>query len=139
MKIKRTSKGEKGNLASGRGHWLSEDELSQLKRNLIEAQETLEAIQSGAVDAVVVNGPHGSQIYSLTGAEQPYRVYVERMQEGAVTISSEGFILYANRRFAEMVNKPLEQVIGTDVKTYLDAAPCKRILGVIAGQNDAVK
>ncbi len=50
---------------------------------------------------MVVTGSKGSQIYSLSGAEQPYRVYVEQMQEGAVTVTPEGLILYCNQRFAE--------------------------------------
>lgn len=99
----------------------------------------MEAIRSGAVDAVVVTGPQGNQIYSLTGTDQPYRVYVERMQEGAVTISREGMILYANRRFADMVHKPLELVISTDIRGYLDAAGCERLLGVFANENESVK
>ena len=122
-----------------RGHWISEDDFSVLHANLAEAQETLEAIRSGAVDAVVVNGPHGNQIYSLSGADQPYRVYVERMQEGAVTISRDDVILYANRRFADMVGKPLEQVIGTDITAYLDKMACEKIHGVFQNQNEAVK
>ena len=77
----------------------STEELSRLRDNLREAQETLDAIRSGEVDAVVVSGAKGSQIYSLTGAEQPYRVYVERMQEGAVTVAHDGLILYSNQRF----------------------------------------
>src|SRR5215469_10982376 len=105
MKNNSNAKSEKKKLPLRRGHWLSRQEFSQLRRNLSEAQETLEAIRSGDVDAVVVNGPQGNQIYSLTGADQPYRVFVERMQEGAVTISHRGIILYANRRFADMVGK----------------------------------
>lgn len=139
MKNKPNGKNDKKKAPLNRGHWLSDEELSQLRRNLTEAQETLEAIRSGAVDAVVVNGPQGNQVYSLTGADQPYRVYVERMQEGAVTISHRGVILYANRRFADMVNQPLEQVIGTDIKDHLDSPACAKILHVIANQNDAVK
>jgi hypothetical protein len=54
-----------------RGFWLAEEEFSVLQDRLREAQETLEAIRCGEVDAVVVNGAHGNQIYSLTGAEQP--------------------------------------------------------------------
>ena len=123
----------------GKGHWISEDDFSVLQTNLAEAQETLEAIRSGAVDAVVVNGPHGNQIYSLSGAEQPYRVYVERMQEGAVTISHDDIVLYANRRFADMVGKPLEQVIGTDVTAYLDKSACEKIHNIFQNQNEAVK
>jgi hypothetical protein len=110
-----------------RGHWISENDFSQLQANLQEAQETLEAIRTGQVDAVVVHGPQGNQVFSLTSAEQPYRFYVERMQEGAVTISQEGLVLYANRRFADMVNKPLQLVISTKISDYLDAASCEKI------------
>jgi PAS domain S-box-containing protein len=139
--MKKAAASKNGKKASGfkRGHWISEDDFSLLHSNLTEAQETLEAIRSGAVDAVVVNGPHGNQIYSLSGAEQPYRVYVERMQEGAVTISRDDIILYANRRFADMVSKPLEQVIGADITAYLDRTACEKIHGVFDNQNEAVK
>lgn len=106
---------------------------------MTEAQETLEAIRSGAVDAVVVSGPNGSQIYSLSGADQPYRVFVERMQEGAVTISREGVVLYANRRFADMVDKPLEQVIGADITACLDQPAREKIHGIFQNQDEAVK
>src|SRR5580700_4709788 len=92
-----------------RGHWVNREELAKVQDRLREAQETLDAIRSGEVDAVVVNGPHGNQVYSLSSVDQPYRVYVERMQEGAVTISAEGVILYCNQRFADMVKLPLER------------------------------
>ncbi|MGH7942564.1 MAG: ATP-binding protein [Limisphaerales bacterium] len=139
MRNKANPKTEKRKESSKQGRWLSEKEYSQLQRNLAEAKETLDAIRCGDVDAVVVTGPQGNQIYSLTGADQPYRVYVERMQEGAVTISHRGVILYANRRFAETIRKPLEQVIGADVRDYLDSPACQRILSVIANRNDPVK
>ncbi|HEV2456062.1 MAG TPA: PAS domain-containing sensor histidine kinase [Verrucomicrobiae bacterium] len=142
MKSKPDSKSEKKKEKKAppeQGHWLSAEEFSQLRRNLSEAQETLEAIRSGAVDAVVVNGPQGNQIYSLTGADLPYRVFVERMQEGAATISHHGVILYANRRFADMVKKPLEHVIGADIAGYLDQDACGKVLKVIDNQKEAVK
>ena len=139
MKIKSNVRIKEKKVGENRGHWLSEEEFSHLQRSLAEAQETLDAIRSGAVDAVVVQGSQGSQIYSLTGAEQPYRVYVERMQEGAVTISRDGLVLYANRRFAEMVNKPLELVISSDIGSYLDSTGRKRLLSVFANQDEAVK
>jgi PAS domain S-box-containing protein len=139
MKKANGAKAAKKTDSSKRGHWISEDDFSVLQSNLAEAQETLEAIRSGAVDAVVVNGPHGNQIYSLSGADQPYRVFVERMQEGALTISHEDIILYANRRFADMLGKPLEQVIGADVATYLDRTACEKIHAVFRNQNEAVK
>jgi hypothetical protein len=71
------------------GCWISRRELEALRHSLSEAESTLEAIRNGEVDAVVVKGEEGSRIYSLTGAEHPYRIYVEQMQEGAVTVSHE--------------------------------------------------
>lgn len=122
-----------------RGHWVSEEEFSQLHNSLTEAQETLEAIRSGAVDAVVIHGPNGNQVYSLNGADQPYRVFVERMEEGAVTLSNEGVVLYANKRFAEMVNQPLEQVIGKKIEDYLDAAAWEKVQAIFDNQSEVVK
>ena len=46
-------------------------ELEELRQRLDEAEETLRAIRSGQVDAVVVSGPETEQIYVLKGAEQP--------------------------------------------------------------------
>jgi PAS domain S-box-containing protein len=122
-----------------RGHWIPEEEFAHLHASLAEAQETLEAIRSGAVDAVVIAGPNGNQVYSLNGADQPYRVYVEHMEEGAVTLSSEGLILYANKRFADMLNKPLEQVISTKIEDYLDETAWEKIHAVFENENEFVK
>lgn len=126
--------------SSGRpGHWVTREELSLVQDRLREAQETLEAIRGGEVDAVVVSGPNGSQVYSLSSVEQPYRVYVERMQEGAVTISADGLILYANQRFAEMLKMPLERVIGSPAANYLPAEAVTLISEVIGDDHDTAK
>ena len=91
-------------------------ELDDLRQRLREAEETLAAIRNGEVDSLIVTGPHGDQVFSLKGAEQPYRVFVEQMLEGAVTLSGDGTILYCNRRFAEMLRSRLEKVIGSQVR-----------------------
>src|SRR5947209_5431301 len=96
------------------------EQLEQVRAKLQEATETLDAIRNGEVDALVVAGPHGNQVYSLAGAEQPYRLYVEQMDEGAVTLSANGAILYSNRRFADMIGYPLERVIGSKFADYVD-------------------
>src|SRR3954464_7659533 len=100
------------------GRWISTRELGELTDRLQDAQDTIEAIQSGAVDAVVVNGASGSQVYSLAGADLRFRIYVEKMQEGAITTSDDGLVLYCNRRFAEMVATPLERVIGGPIASH---------------------
>jgi PAS domain S-box-containing protein len=94
-------------------------ELLDLRTRLAELEDTLGAIRSGEVDALIVNGPNGDQVYSLKGAEQPYRVFIERMNEGAVTLDAAGTILYCNQRFADMLEIPLERVISTNLFDYL--------------------
>ncbi len=97
-------------------------ELAELRARLTEAEETLRAIHSGEVDAVVVAGKHGLQVFTLEGAEQAYRVLIESMNEGALTLTAQGVILYANQCFAKMVKCPLEQVIGSSLGRFHSAA-----------------
>ena len=78
-------------------------ELNELRARLAMAEETLEAIRNGDVDALLVKTPEGDQVFSLKGAERPYRLLVEAMNEGALTALKDGTILYCNLRFAEMV------------------------------------
>jgi PAS domain S-box-containing protein len=88
-------------------------ELEELRARLREATDTLEAIRSGAVDAIVVTGKTGEQVYTLQGADQPYRLLVESINEGTVTMSQDGNILYSNKQFADMLGYPLEKIIGS--------------------------
>ena len=86
--------------------------LEELRGRLEEAEETIEAIRSGKVDALVVSGPHGEQIYTLHGADHSYRVLLEDMNEGAATLIPDGAVLYCNKAFADMLKMPIEKVIG---------------------------
>lgn len=96
-------------------------ELARLRARLADAEETLRAIRSGEVDAVVVAGKHGPQVFTLQGAEHAYRVLIESMNEGALTLTADKMILYANQRFARMVKCPLEQVMGSSFRRFLSA------------------
>ena len=70
-----------------------EHELLQVKQQLAEATDALEAIRNGGVDAVIVKGDKGHQLYTLNGANLTYRVFFEKMNEGALTLTKEGMIL----------------------------------------------
>ncbi|HEY1686007.1 MAG TPA: ATP-binding protein [Tepidisphaeraceae bacterium] len=118
---------------------IDERKISRLQSQLDEAQETLSAIRNGQVDAVVVNGVQGTQIYTLVGADQPYRVYIEQMQEGAATLAPDGLILYANRRFAEMVGVPMARIISTSIQNYLPAPAWQEISDVLGPGEPVVK
>jgi len=93
----------------------------ELRWQLDEAKDTIEAIRTGQVDALVVKNGSGHQLYTLKSADHTYRVFIEKMSEGAVTINHEGFILYCNSRFADMVRLPLEKVIGVAFETFVAA------------------
>src|SRR5215472_14661201 len=87
----------------------------ELQQRLDEAEEILNALRSGAVDAIVVTGEDGEHVYTLKGADEAYRVMVEGMANGALTLNPEGLILFSNERFARLVGHPLERVIGARV------------------------
>jgi len=87
--------------------------VEALKTRLTEAEETILAIQQGEVDALVVNGPLGPQVYTLEGADHPYRVLVEQMHDGTLTLSRDGLILYSNGRFAAMIGAPADSMAGS--------------------------
>jgi signal transduction histidine kinase/ActR/RegA family two-component response regulator len=95
------------------------DEIRSLTARLEEAEETLRAVRSGEIDAFIVQGPDGEQIYALRSAEQPYRNLVEDMLEGAAILTTDGDIAYCNRRFAELVAVPLEEAVGGSMERFI--------------------
>jgi two-component system CheB/CheR fusion protein len=96
-----------------------QEELAELSSQLEEANDTIEAIRTGQVDALVVKDKKGHQLYTLRSADQTYRVFIEKMKEGAVTLNNKGIILYSNSRFAKMINMPLAKVIGLHFETLV--------------------
>ncbi len=94
-------------------------ELEKLQLQLQEANETIDAIRSGEVDALVVNNGKEHQLYTLKSADQTYRVFIEKMKEGAVTLNRDGLILYSNSQFATMVDMPLAKVIGLPITDFI--------------------
>jgi len=96
-------------------------ENEDLRYRLEEALDTLRAIRSGEVDGLVVSTAEGEQVFTLSGAEHPYRVMVETMNEGAVTLASDGTILYCNQRFVDIVKGSLEKVTGSSIYQYISS------------------
>ena len=94
------------------------EELAALRARVSEAEELLRAIGRGEVDAIVRQGPTGDQVFTLEGADRPYRMMVETMAEGALSLATDGVILYANTRFAELIGRDLDQIIGASVADF---------------------
>jgi PAS domain S-box-containing protein len=86
-----------------------------------DADETVQAIHQGDVDAVVVmRALEGPQVILLHGAEEPYRVLVERMSDGALTTGPDGIILYVNDRLCELTGYPSSRLVGRDLASLFE-------------------
>ena len=107
-------------------------EIDDLKWRLHEARENLDAIRQGEIDAIVVSGAQGEQVFTLKEAGRPYRIIIEEMSEGTVTVSEEGVILYCNRQLASMLGTPLQRLMGTSLCDYVSPSSRARLTGLIS-------
>ncbi len=94
-------------------------EMEETRFRLEEATDTIEAIRTGEVDALIVNDGDGHQLYTLKSTDQTYRIFIEQMTEGAVTLNETGHILYSNSQFAQLVGLPLEKVTGKSFYKFI--------------------
>ncbi len=78
----------------------------------MEANDMIEAIRTGQVDALMVRDGQGHQLYTLKSADHSYRIFIEKMNEGAVTLDHGGIVVYCNSQFARMIGLPLSAVLG---------------------------
>ena len=93
-----------------------------------DAADTVAAIYQGDVDAVVVmRALEGPQVILLHGAEEPYRVLVERMSDGALTAGSDGTVLYVNERLCELAGYPSADLVGRSLASLFDGEPPKLV------------
>jgi PAS domain S-box-containing protein len=107
-------------------------EIADLRNRLFEAEDTLRAIREGEVDAVVVYGPAGEQIYTLKGADYSYRILIEAMNEGAGILALDGDILYANQKLSEILGAPLERLVGTRISDYVKDADRELLMALLS-------
>jgi PAS domain S-box-containing protein len=94
-------------------------ENRELKVRLAESENTLEAIRTGAVDALVVSDAHGERIFTLQSVDYGYRVMAETISEGAVIIDNAGIIVFANRAFSNLTGKEMPTLVGARFRDLL--------------------
>jgi PAS domain S-box-containing protein len=98
------------------------NEMSRVDRSaqlIEEAEQTLRAIQYGAVDAFVVEEPEGHRVYTLEGSDLPYSALVEKMQQGAAMLDAAGCVVYCNLSLTELLGMPRDAVIGHFLQDFL--------------------
>jgi PAS domain S-box-containing protein len=111
-------------------------ENASLRERLREAEETLNAIRNGDVDAIVVSGADNvPRVYTLETADESYRLLVQEMQEGALTLTHSGDILYCNARFAELIGSESERIIGGSLRRYIAEEGWLEVLQMILGED----
>jgi PAS domain S-box-containing protein len=111
--------------------------MDELSARLAEAEETLLAIRQGEVDAVLVKGAAGAQVYTLLNADRPYRNIVERMQEGALTLALDGTVLYANQRLASFLGLTLPNIVGQNFAHFVAIDDCPLFSALLAESHGA--
>jgi PAS domain S-box-containing protein len=103
-------------------------ELEELTLRLQEAEQTLDAIRSGGVDALVVSAGSGQeQLYTLDGADRVYRVFLESISQGALTLSADGLVLFANEAAGRLLSAKMEVVVGAQLQSFVHAADRERM------------
>ena len=95
----------------------SQEEI--LQQRLKEAEDTLQAIREGAVDALIVETGEGDQVFTLKSADYPYRLIIDNMIQGAVIFDDAGIIFYANSTFAGMVNHSHQELFGYSLNSFI--------------------
>jgi two-component system, NarL family, sensor kinase len=96
-----------------------------------ESEQIVLAIRHGKIDALVMTGSDGEQVVTLQGSDQPYRVVLEAINDGAATLDHSGTVLYANSRFAEILRVPEGSLIGTTLQNYLSPSTFEKLQRLI--------
>lgn len=100
-------------------------ENKKLHQLLREAKSSIPPIKTANIDPLVISKKKNIKVYTEETADKAYRILIEKMNEGAVTVSLDGIITYCNSYFAKMLNLPLQKVMGTMLKNYIDTSSKK--------------
>jgi PAS domain S-box-containing protein len=95
------------------------DEVERAHTRLSDLEATMNAIYCGEVDGFAIDGPDGSRVFTLQHPDEPFRILAERMSEGVATLTNDGVILFCNRRLSEMVELPVETLLGSSFSARL--------------------
>lgn len=95
--------------------------IRDLEEQLSEANQFIQAIQEGEVDAFAIRKNNTPEIYTLQSGDYAYRVLIEKFGEGALNLTEEGLIVYCNTYFFELLGLPYEKVIGSYIFEFVAA------------------
>lgn len=94
-------------------------EIEDLKFRLSEAQEAIDAIKTGSVDAFAIRKDGKHEVFTLQSLDYAYRLLIEKFDEGALNLTQDGLIIYCNSYFSELIGIPNEKVTGSYIFDYI--------------------
>lgn len=106
-------------------------EVADLRVRLEEAERTIRAIRSGEVDAFVIYDSPAEKVFLLEGADSPYRLLMDEMEQGACTLTEAGQILYCNQRLATLLRTAPETITGRLFSTFLQPEDHPRLASLV--------
>ncbi len=86
-----------------------------------DAEQIIDAIRSGCVDAFVVEEHDGQSIYTLQSADLPYSALVQKMKQGAAMLNERGEVIYCNPSLAELLGLPADEIVGMPLRNFVYA------------------
>ncbi len=95
------------------------ERIEELENRLADAEQLIDAIKSGEVDAFAIRSENMTEVFTLQSGDYAYRVLVENFNEGAINVTKEGLIVYSNKYFHELLGLSYEKVIGTSLRNFL--------------------
>ena len=85
------------------------------------AEDTAAATLEDKQDAIAVPDVKDEQVFSLEGTDSIYRTIVDTMKEAAFTVTFDGTILFCNAQMGQIVNRPVEQIVGRALQEFVAA------------------
>src|SRR5215813_4347207 len=93
--------------------------IEELENRLEEAEQLIEAIKAGEVDAFALNNNDKPEIFTLQSGDYVYRLLIENFGEGALNLSKDGLIVYTNSYFHRLLQLPYEKVIANSIFDFI--------------------
>lgn len=110
-----------------------------LRKELDEVSKAYKQIKAWNIDALVKSNEKGLNVYTDKTADKPYRILIEKMHEGAVTLNEDGIILYCNSYFAKLMNLPLQKILGTNFEKFINASLREHFAFLLKSRANAFK
>jgi len=110
-----------------------EREILSLRQRLESAEDMQRAIRRAEIDGFVTSNAESEEsVVLLSTAARAYQQLIERMREGAVTLTCEGEILHANEHFAATLSVPLPRLFFTALQRYIACADRPQLVAWLA-------